>query len=133
MSRIKQRQVLPSVDRQRSAAVKVYTTEAIAENDLLTVDGMHGSFMSVSKASAAATTTAGKLFIADFAAAAGQHVAVAIPWKVVGSVNTSSDDVGDVVYLSDTAGSISSSAGTVTRAVGYVVEVATSGTVIISV
>ena len=47
--RIKQRQVLPCVDRQQSAAIKVYVTETIAENDILSLAGMQGSFMKVQK------------------------------------------------------------------------------------
>lgn len=101
--RIKQRQVLPCVDRQQSAAIKVYVTETIAENDILALAGMHGSFVKVAKGLSVtghnlSTTAVG---LAAFGASAGDIVSVLVPWKVIKNVNTTGIVTGRKLYLSD--------------------------------
>ena len=98
--RIKQRQVLPGVDKAVSQATKVYVAEACAANDILVATGTKNGFLSVVKASNVDITKCrGPLFVADFAAALGDYVAVALPWKLVTGVNTASNAVGDAVWL----------------------------------
>ena len=108
--RIKQRQVLPCVDRQQSAAIKVYVTETIAENDILSLAGMQGSFLKVQKGlSAAGDGLANRAIgVAAFGASTGDIVAVLLPWKVIKNVNTSATGlnaaVGTKLYLSSAIG-----------------------------
>jgi len=105
--RIKQRQVLPCVDRQQSAAIKVYVTEAIAENDILCFTGMHGSFMKVAKADTGDVLLLATTGVAAFGASLGDIVSVFLPWKVIQNIDTSSFSVGGAVYASGTPGAIS--------------------------
>ena len=108
MARIKQRQVLPGVDKALSNATKVYVAEACAANDILVATGTKNGFLSVVKADANDLTKCrGPFFVADYAAALGDYVAVALPWKLVTGVNTNGYSVGDAVYLSAaTAGAV---------------------------
>ena len=105
--RIKQRQVLPGVDKALAQATKVYVAEACAANDILVATGTQNGFLSVVKADANDITKCrGPFFVADFAAAVGDYVAVGLPWKLVTGVNTSAAaQVGDPVYLG-TAGAV---------------------------
>ena len=105
--RIKQRQVLPGVDKALSQATKVYVAEACAANDILVATGTKNGFLSVVKAANNDLTKCrGPFFVADFAAAIGDYVAVGLPWKLVTGVNTSAAaQVGDPVYLG-TAGAV---------------------------
>lgn len=105
--RIKQRQVLPGVDKAVAQATKVYVAEACAANDILVATGTQNGFLSVVKADANDITKCrGPFFVADYAATLGDYVAVALPWKVVSGVNTSGYSPGDAVYLSSVAGSV---------------------------
>ena len=54
---IKQSQVSAGVTKCRAQAVKVYTSEAITEGDLLSVTGMSKGFMKVAKADANGVVT----------------------------------------------------------------------------
>ena len=107
MARIKQRQVLPGVDKAVSNATKVYVAEACAANDILVATGTQNGFLSVVKAAKNDLTKCrGPFFVADFAASVGDYVAVALPWKLVTGANTSTAaNVGDPVWLS-TAGAV---------------------------
>tara|TARA_R100000315_G_scaffold3611_1_gene1220 strand:- start:2763 stop:3425 length:663 start_codon:yes stop_codon:yes gene_type:complete len=105
--RIKQRQVLPGVDKALAQATKVYVAEACAANDILVATGTKNGFLSVVKAANNDLTKCrGPFFVADFAAAVGDYVAVGLPWKLVTGANTSTAaNVGDPVWLS-TAGAV---------------------------
>ena len=126
MAKFKQDQIIPGVTKTRSNAVKVYCSGAVAANDIISVVGAQGEFMSVSPADAngAVTLNSSALFVADFAGASGEYLPLALPWKVVTGVDTSSASVGDAVYLSDTAGSYSLTAGSIK--VGTVLTSATA-------
>jgi hypothetical protein len=78
MAKFKQTQVRPGVTKTRSNAIKVYCSEAIAENDILVVTGVQGDFLQVAKADAdgAATLSNALLFVADYAAAVLQLVSL---------------------------------------------------------
>ena len=99
--RIKQRQVLPGVDKAVAQATKVYVAEACAANDVLVATGTKNGFLSVVKAAPNDITKCrGPFFVADFAAALGDYVAVALPWKLVTNVDTSTAaQAGDAVWL----------------------------------
>jgi hypothetical protein len=102
MARIKQRQVLPCVDKQRSAAVKVKATDTLTANSLIMATGVSGAHMTVELADADDfTEVGGTLYVCDFAVAAGKTVACAVPWKLITGINTSAaESVGQPVYLS---------------------------------
>lgn len=108
MASFKQSQIKPGVTKHRSNAVKVYIgTGGCAANDILVATGMQGDFLSVVAAdNTDLTKCRGPFFVADYAAAAGEYTAVALPMKVVTGVDTSTAaQVGDAVYLS-TAGAV---------------------------
>ena len=86
-----------SLSKNRSNAVKVYCSGAVAKNDLISVVGAQGDFLSVSPADAngAVTLNNSQLYVADFAGASGEYLPLAIPWKVVVGEDTSSASVGD--------------------------------------
>ena len=136
MARWKQRQILPSVDKQRSAAVKTKASEALAANDIIMGTGISGSHMTVHKADVDAfTKMGGTLWIADFAVPINSIVATAVPWKLLTSVNTNGAVVGQPVYLSDTAGAwtLAPAAGKPLVKIGHVVEVhLTAGAVLLN-
>tara|TARA_R110000824_G_scaffold86768_2_gene214449 strand:- start:5 stop:658 length:654 start_codon:yes stop_codon:yes gene_type:complete len=103
MAKFKQDQIISGVTKTRSNALKVYCAEAIAVNDIIVATGMEGDFMSVVKASPNDLTKCrGPFFVADFAGSLGEYLPLALPYKVVTSVNTSGALVGDPTWL-DTA------------------------------
>ena len=135
MAKFKQEQIIAGVTKTRSNAVKVYCSGAVAKNDLISVVGAQGDFLSVSPADAngAVTLNNSQLYVADFAGASGEYLPLAIPWKVVVGEDTSSASVGDSVYLSDTAGGYSLTTGSIK--VGTVLTSATAandGTILLS-
>ena len=136
MAKFKQEQIIPGVTKSRSNAVKVYCSEDIAAGDIISVVGVQDDFLSVAKADAngAVTLNGSLLFVADFAAASGEYLPLALPWKLVtaSGLNTSASSIGQPVYLSDTAGGLSLTAGTVGLKIGTVMTVATSGTVLLA-
>ena len=132
MAKFKQDQIYPGVTKTRTNAIKVYCSEAIAAGDIISVIGVQDDFMSVAKADAngAVTLNSSLLYVADYAGASGDYTPLALPWKVVTGINTASGTIGDPVYLSDTAGGVSLTTGSIK--VGTVLTVATSGTAIIA-
>jgi hypothetical protein len=102
MARIKQRQVLPCVDKQRSAAVKVKASEILTANALIMATGVSGAHMTAHLADVDDfTQSGGTLWVCDFAVASGKTVACAVPWKLITGINTSAAEaVGQPVYLS---------------------------------
>jgi len=101
MARWKQRQILPCVDKQRSAAIKVKATEALTENALIMATGVSGSHMTVELADADDfTEVGGTLWVCDYAVASGVTAPTAVPWKLITGIDTSaSTGVGAPVYL----------------------------------
>ena len=107
MGRIKQRQVLPCVDKQRSAAVKVKASEDLAANDLIMATGISGAHMTVEQADIDNfTEIGGTLWVADYAVDSGTTAATAVPWKLLTSIDTATlgEAVGQPVFLSNTEG-----------------------------
>tara|TARA_R100000808_G_scaffold24978_1_gene60099 strand:- start:3102 stop:3728 length:627 start_codon:yes stop_codon:yes gene_type:complete len=135
--RIKQRQVLPSVDKQRSAAVKVKASEALSANDIIMATGVSGAHMTVNQADVDNfTEIGGTLWIADYAVDSGTTVACAVPWKLITDIDTSSASaVGQPVYLSDTEGAytLSPTAAKPHIKIGHVVAVhASTGAILLN-
>ena len=129
--RIKQRQVLPSVDKQRSAAIKVKASEDLSANDIIMATGISGAHMTVNQADIDHfTEIGGPLWIADYAVDSGDTVACAVPWKLLTNVDTDTAGtaVGQPVYLSDTEGSYTITPPTNKPhiKVGHIVKVGTS-------
>tara|TARA_R110001583_G_scaffold44829_17_gene141890 strand:- start:3050 stop:3703 length:654 start_codon:yes stop_codon:yes gene_type:complete len=133
---IKQSQVSAGVTKCRAQAVKVYTSEAITEGDLLSVTGMSKGFMKVAKADAngVVTLNGSLLFVADYTVDSGEYTPVALPWRLLTGVNTAAAAAaGDPVYLSDTAGGWSLTAGTVGLKIGTVlVDAVLTGVVLLA-
>jgi len=102
MAKFKQDQIIAGVTKTRSNALKVYCGAAIAANDIIVATGMQGDFLSVVPAdNTDLTKCRGPFFVADFAGASGEYLPLALPYKVVTSVDTSdAAQVGDAVYLS---------------------------------
>ena len=86
----------------------MYCAEAIAQNDIIVATGMQGDFMSVVKAAPNDLTKCrGPFFVADFAGAVGEYLPLALPYKVVTGVNTSTTKVGEPAWLNvATAGGV---------------------------
>ena len=108
MAKFKQDQIISGVTKTRSNALKVYCAEAIAVNDIIVATGMEGDFMSVVKAAPNDLTKCrGPFFVADFAGSLGEYLPLALPYKVVTSVNTAGALVGDPTWLdAATAGGV---------------------------
>jgi hypothetical protein len=108
MAKFKQDQIIPGVTKTRSNALKVYCGSAIAANDIIVATGVQGDFMSVVPADANLIARCrGPFFVADFAGAAGEYLPLAIPYKVVTGVDTSTSLAGEPVWLDiTTAGGI---------------------------
>ena len=129
--RIKQRQVLPSVDKQRSAAIKVKASEALTANDIIMATGISGAHMTVNQADVDNfTEIGGTLWVADYAVDSGTTVACAVPWKLITSIDTDTAGtaVGQPVYLSDTEGgyTITPPANKPHIKVGHIVKIGTT-------
>ena len=108
-------------------AEEAIATAAVAQYDIVVVDGRSGFLQKVSKADASVVgTTAGALYVALGAAALGAKLQI-VPWIILTAVDTSaSAAAGSPVYLSETAGGWTATApdaeGTVVLAVGEVLE-----------
>lgn len=102
MATFKQSQIRPGVTKNRSNAIKVYVSSAVAENDIIVATGMQGDFLSVEPAdNTNIAKCRGPFFVADYAAAAGEYTALAVPSKTITDQNTSAAfRSGDAVYLS---------------------------------
>ena len=106
MANIKQKYIKPGRDYNYSEGVKVLATAAVAADQIVYVDGSSGPFLKVSPADCDAAFPAGangRLMIAKHAIAAGSY-GIVLPWKLVTTVDTSSGEVGDPVFLSATPG-----------------------------
>ena len=102
MATFKQSQIRPGVTKNRSNAIKVYVASAVAENDIIVATGMQGDFLSVEPADHTdISKSRGPFFVADYAAAAGEYTALAVPSKTITGKDTSTAaQTGDAVYLS---------------------------------
>lgn len=105
MPLIQPREIFPSTKVPYHLAEEAIATVAVAQYDLVIVDGRSGFIQKVSPADAdAVSSTAGALYIALGAAAAGAKLQV-VPWIILTGVDTSaSAAAGSPVYLSGTAG-----------------------------
>ena len=111
--RIKGAQVKPGLTKAAQNATTVHVSEDIAENDILCVIGMSGSFMSVAKADYSNKSHTGPFYVANYAASADYIGPVAVDEKIV-TANTSvaSGVLGSAVLLGDTAGKLRGNYGT---------------------
>ena len=103
--RWKQSQIYAGVDRLRSNAIRVKCGETIAQDDILCITDSTtaaNGCVTVGKADANILTRCrGPFFVADFGGLLNEIVPIALPWKVIKSVNTSAaTQVGDAVWLS---------------------------------
>lgn len=99
---IKQSQVSAGVTKCRAAAIKVKCAESVSENDILVSAGWDtdANIMTVVKADANLIARCrGPFYVADYAASSGDYTPVAIPWKIITGLNTSTGSVGDAVWL----------------------------------
>ncbi len=135
MAKFKQTQIHPGVTKHRSNAVKVYCSEAIAADDIISVTGVEGDFLKVAKADAdgADTLNKGLLYVADYKASSADYTPVAVPWKLATGVNTAGSVIGAPVFLSDTPGAFSLTPGTSATKVGTVLTVdASTGQILLA-
>lgn len=99
---IKQSQVSAGVTKCRAAAIKVKCAESVSENDILVSAGWDtdANIMTVVKADANLIARCrGPFYVADYAASSGDYTPVAIPWKIITGLNTSTTKVGEPVWL----------------------------------
>jgi hypothetical protein len=134
MARYKQRQILPGITKTLSAAAKMEADGAITANDIIAVSGQSGTFMKAAPADAdSAVHARSMLMVADFAVATGVIGSFAVPWKLLQNQNTAAATVGQTVFLSNTAGGISLTAGTLRVPVGIVTSShASTGTILLA-
>jgi|GEM_PF-7127394 len=106
----------------------------IAADALIYQTGLLGtSQMTMDVADAdAVISTQGKLWINRHRVPDDSNSGVAVPWTVLTGVNTASSAAGNPVFLSNTAGGWSLSAGTIRRQIGRVITAnATTGSVLL--
>ena len=132
MPLIRQEEIYPVAVTPFAQAIEMVATAAIAVNDIIVVDNVVGSVPKASPATSATVAgSGGMLMVAQGQASAGDKV-LAVPYRVVTSVNTSGSAVGSPVYLS-TGGDFSLTVGVEPRIVGVVLAVdATDGKVILN-
>ena len=132
MPLIRQEEIYPVAVTPFAQAIEMVATAAIALNDIIVVDNVVGSLPKASPATSATVAgSGGMLMVAQGQASAGDKV-LAVPYRVVTSVNTSGSAVGNPVYLS-TGGDFSLNPGVEPRIVGVVLAVdATAGKVILN-
>lgn len=107
--RWKQSQIYAGTDRLRSNAVNVKCGEAIARDDILCIatadTGLNGCMTVAKAAPNNISKCRGPFFVADFGGASGDILPLALPWKVIKSVNTSAaSQPGDAVWLAGAGG-----------------------------
>ena len=127
---LKQRLIKAGRDYNYAEGVKVLNSSGgdLTANTIVYADGYSGPFLTVAKASAAAATTcSGRLFILKHDIP-NTGYGVVLPWKLVTGVDTSGvSAAGDPIFLSDTAGAFSHTAGTVKVYIGNALTDATDG------
>ena len=125
MAGIKQRNILPGIDFNYTEGIKVLAGEDIGAGDIVYASGFLNDYIKVSKARAdqAATYQASRLLVAKHRMSSGEY-GVVLPWQMV-AMTTTGAAIGDKVYLSDTPGALSLTAGTTEVVVGSVVGVGT--------
>ncbi len=127
MALIQQREVYPAAVTPWASAMEMVATAAIAQYDVVIVDGASGAIPKASPASSAAPETSSTLlYVAAGRASAAGDKFFAVPWQVIQKVDTSAGSIGDPVYLG-TGGDWSLSAGAEGRVIGAVL--ASSATV----
>ena len=104
MGNLKQRFIKAGRDYNYAEGVKVKATSAVYADQIVSVDGSAGPFLTVVTADAdGGTTSGGRLMIAKHSIPAGGY-GVVLPWKLVTTVATTGHTIGDPIYLADTPG-----------------------------
>ena len=104
MPNIKQRYIKPGRDFNYSEGVKVLADTAVYADQIVYVTSSSGPFLKVATADADGGLTAtGRLMIAKHDIAAGSY-GIVLPWKLVTTVATTGQTVGDPIYLADAPG-----------------------------
>ena len=112
MANVKQRYIKPGRDFNYSEGVKVLADTAVYADQIVYVTSSSGPFLKVAAADADGGLTAtGRLMIAKHNIAAGSY-GIVLPWKLVTTVATTGQTVGDPIYLADAPGTAVGSAGT---------------------
>jgi len=102
MGNLKQRLIKPGTDFNYAEGVKVKASAAIYADQIVYVTGSEGPYLKAAPADADdATKTVGRLMIAKHAIPL-DGFGVVLPWKLVTSLDTSTPNVGDPVFLADT-------------------------------
>ena len=132
MPLIRQEEIYPVAVTPFAQAIEMVATAAIALNDIVVVDNVVGSVPKASPATSATVAgSGGMLMVAQGQESAGGRF-LAVPYRVVTSVNTAGSAVGNPVYLS-TGGDFALTPGVEPRIVGLVLAVdATDGKVILN-
>lgn len=132
MPLIRQEDIYPVAVTPFAQAITMVATAAVALNDIVVVDNVVGAVPKASPASSATVgESGGMLFVAQGQATAGEKF-LAVPYRVVTSVNTAGSAIGRPVYLS-TGGDFSLSVGVEPRIVGVVLAVdATAGKILLN-
>ena len=128
------RKLKPCVDGSHER-LRYVPAAAISKDDILIANGKVGGHVRLTKADSDLPLTArGKLYLATHAIRSGDvgtdPNGYAATWGLITGVDTNSGTVGDLVYLSGTAGGWSLTAGTVPRVIGrIIVKDATDGVI----
>ena len=132
MPLIRQEDIYPVAVTPFAQAITMVATAAVALNDIVVVDNVVGAVPKASPASSATVgESGGMLFVAQGQATAGEKF-LAVPYRVVTSVNTAGSAIGRPVYLS-TGGDFSLSVGVEPRIVEVVLAVdATAGKILLN-
>lgn len=121
--KIPQESVKPARVSQLHNRIRAYSSDALSAGEIVAVSGFQSGHMAVTKAdanSASAFLVRGKMFIVDHAVPAGSYHPAYLEWKVI--TGTYSGSAGAPLYLSNTAGAISESAGDVPVIIGYILS-----------
>jgi len=105
MGNLKQRLIKAGRDYNYAEGVKVKATTAVYADQIVYVDGNEGPYLTVKTADADLVRAAGgRLLIAKHDIPASGY-GVCLPWKLVTTVATNGHNIGDPIYLADTADS----------------------------
>lgn len=127
--------VSPALQFPHAGSPSVYngTGTVIAADKIVYVSGVQGVRPSVTLADADAVSTTATPLLVTAHAINDSDTGIAAPWKIVTGVDTSGGSAGDPVYLSNTAGGWSLSAGTYPRVIGVVLySNATTGQIMLA-
>lgn len=119
MPLIRQEEIYAVADTPWAQAIEAVATAAIAQNDIVIIDGVSGIIPKASPASSATISeSGGQLYVAAGKADAGGKLYL-LPSRSVSGVNTAGGNVGEPVYLG-TGGDFALSPGVEPRIVGII-------------